>query len=597
MSEHIITGLAIIVILGISAQWIAWRLKMPSILFLLIFGFVAGPVTGILNPDEVMGEMLLPVVTMSVAVVLFEGGLSLRINDLKTVGGTVMKLITIGVFITWMVTSVSAYYILGLNLRISILLGAILVVTGPTVIGPLISHIRPKGNVGKVLKWEGIVIDPVGALLAVLVFEVILVEKIEQASSLVALGILKTIVFGGGIGIALALLLIFLLKRYWVPDFLQEAVTFMLVILAFLLSNQFQDESGLFAATVMGIVLDNQKMVTIKNIVEFKENLRVLIISSLFILLAARLEFSDFTGFQWNSVVFMLVLIFIGRPLSIFLSTLGSGLNIREKIFLSWMAPRGIVAAAIASVFAFKLEVTGLKQTENIVPITFLVIVTTVALYGLTAPWLARKLKVAQTDPQGILFIGACKWVRDVAVLLKKKGFRIVLIDTSLPNVKKARSKELTAYHGNVLSEAIADEIDLDGVGKLLAMTPNDEVNALAALNFSEFFDSEHIFQIKPVLSDNKGFNAHAPKHLRGRFVFNDEFHYDTIEKLINENYKLQVIEVDENVTYDDLVIQYKGNILPLFLITSTKKLHVFIEEIEWEPTAGDKLIVMARKQ
>ncbi len=596
MSEHIITGLAIIVILGISAQWIAWRLKMPSILFLLIFGFLAGPVTGILNPDEIMGEMLLPVVTMSVAIVLFEGGLSLRINELKSVGGTVVKLITIGVFITWMVASISAYYILGLNLRISILLGAILVVTGPTVIGPLISHIRPKGNVGKVLKWEGIVIDPVGALLAVLVFEVILVGKIEQASSLVVLGILKTIVFGGGIGIALALLLIFLLKKYWVPDFLQETLTFMLVILAFLLSNQFQSESGLFAATVMGIVLDNQKMVTIKNIVEFKENLRVLIISSLFILLAARLEFSDFANFQWNTVIFLVVLIFIGRPLSIFLSTIGSDLNIREKLFLSWMAPRGIVAAAIASVFAFKLAASGVKQTENLVPITFLVIVTTVALYGLTAPWLARKLKVAQTDPQGVLFIGACKWVRDLAALIKEQGFSVVLIDTSQVNVKKARRKGLAAYHGNVLSEAIAEEIDLDGVGKLLAMTPNDEVNALAALNFNEFFDSEHIFQVKPVLSHKKGFNAHAPKHLRGRFLFNDEFTYDTIDELLQEKYRLQIIDLDKTKAYDDLILEYKGEIVPLFLITATNKLQVFLEEMEWELADGQKLIVFAKK-
>ncbi len=595
MSEEIISGLAIIVILGISAQWVAWRLKIPSILLLLLFGFLAGPVLGILNPDKVMGDALLPVVTMSVAVILFEGGLSLRVKELKTVGGTLLKLISLGVFITWILTSLASYYILEINLRISILLGAVLVVTGPTVINPLLAHIRPKGNVGKVLKWEGIVIDPIGALLAVLVFEALLVEKVEAASSLIALGIFKTIIFGGGIGIGLALLLVYLLKRYWIPDFLQETVTFMLVILAFILSNQFQEESGLFAATVMGIVLDNQKIVTIKNIVEFKENLVVLIISSLFIILAARLDLETFTTLNWHTILFITALVLIIRPLSVFLSSIGSGLNIREKLFLSWMAPRGIVAAAVASVFAFKLTESGFQQTEKIVPITFIVIVSTVTIYGLTAPWVAKKLKVAQTDPQGILFIGGFKWVRELAALLQSHNFNVALIDTSPANVQKAKKVGLTAYHGNVLSEAIADEIDLDGIGKLIALTPNDEVNSLGALHFSEYFDSEHLFQLQPDLDDSKGYNTHTPKHLRGRFVFSNDFYYNTISELSKKKFKLQTIEISGKTEYDDLILEYKGNITPLFIIEKEHRLKVFTEDMDWEPMDEDKLIAMVK--
>ncbi|HKK59792.1 MAG TPA: cation:proton antiporter [Salinivirga sp.] len=595
MSEEIITGLATIVILGISAQWVAWRLRLPSILLLLLFGFLAGPVFGILDPDAVMGQSLLPVVTMSVAVILFEGGLSLRVKELKSVGGTVLKLISLGVFITWILTSLAAFYILELNLRISILLGAVLVVTGPTVINPLLAHIRPKGNVGKVLKWEGIIIDPVGALLAVLVFEALLVEKLEQASSLIALGIFKTIIFGGGIGIGLALLLVYLLKRYWIPDFLQETVTFMLVIAAFILSNQFQEESGLFAATVMGIVLDNQKIVTIKNIVEFKENLVVLIISSLFILLAARLDLESFTTLNWHTILFVTALILIIRPLSVFLSAIGSGLNLREKLFLSWMAPRGIVAAAVASVFAFKLAENGFQQTERIVPITFIVIVSTVTIYGLTATWVAKKLKVAQTDPQGILFIGAFKWVRELAATIKEQGFNVALIDTSPLNVQRAQKLGLSAYHGNVLSEAIADEIELDGIGKLIALTPNDEVNSLAALHFSETFDSEHLFQLQPNLNEGKGYNAHTPKHLRGRFAFSNDFYYQTIAEFSKKKFKLKTLEVSDKTDYDDLILEYKGNIAPLFIIDKEHRLKVFTEDLDWEPIEGEKLIAMVK--
>ncbi|PLX16481.1 MAG: hypothetical protein C0599_15085 [Salinivirgaceae bacterium] len=595
MTETIVIGLSEIIILGISAQWLAWKLKLPSILFLLLFGFIAGPVLGILNPDAVMGDTLLPVVTMSVAIVLFEGGLTLSLKDLKSVGGTVISLISIGVLITWLIATLGAYFILGINIRISILLGAVLVVTGPTVIGPLLNHIKPKGKVGKVLKWEGIVIDPVGALLAVLVFEAILVQELQHASSLIALGIFKTIVIGGGIGVGLAYLLIFLLKRYLIPDFLQESMTFMLVILGFVISNYFQEESGLFAATVMGIVLDNQNMVTIKNIAKFKENLKVLIISSLFILLAARLELASFLNFGWNTLFFLLLLIFVGRPLSVFVSTLKSGLSTKEKLFLSWMAPRGIVAAAVASVFAFKLGETDLEQTEQIVPLTFMVIIGTVAIYGITSPWVAKKLKIAQTDPQGVLFIGAFKWVRTLAKIIQNNGFNVALIDTSLPNINAAKREGLKAYHGNVLSEAIADEIDLDGIGKLAAFTPNDEVNAMAALNFSEHFDSEHIFQLMPHLNESKGFNAHAPKHLRGRFLFSDEFFYETIKELTKEGFEFGEIQLSKNNTFENIVNNNIVEVVPLFLITPSKKLKVFIENTEWEPGENDNIVILKK--
>jgi NhaP-type Na+/H+ or K+/H+ antiporter len=595
MTETIVIGLAEIIILGISAQWLAWRLKLPSILFLLLFGFIAGPVLGILNPDAIMGDTLLPVVTMSVAIVLFEGGLTLSLKDLKSVGGTVISLISIGVLITWIIAALGAYFILGMNIRISILLGAVLVVTGPTVIGPLLNHIKPKGKVGKVLKWEGIVIDPVGALLAVLVFEAILVQELQHASSLIALGIFKTVVIGGGIGIGLAYLLIFLLKRYLIPDFLQESMTFMLVILGFVISNHFQAESGLFAATVMGIMLDNQNMVTIKNIAKFKENLKVIIISSLFILLAARLELEAFLKFDWNTLIFLLLLIFVGRPLSVFISTLKSTLTIKEKLFLSWMAPRGIVAAAVASVFAFKLGETDLDQTSQIVPITFMVIIGTVAIYGLTAPWLAKKLKIAQSDPQGVLFIGAFVWVRKLAKIIQNNGFNVALIDTSLPNINAAEREGLKAYHGNVLSEAIADEIELDGIGKLAAFTPNDEVNAMAALNFSEHFDSEHIFQLKPHLNESKGFNAHAPKHLRGRFLFSDEFFFETIKELTKEGFVFEEIQLSKKNKFEDLVNNNMGEVVPLFSITQYKKLKVFIENADWQPGENDKIVVLKK--
>jgi NhaP-type Na+/H+ or K+/H+ antiporter len=230
MNEEKLIELASIAVMGIVAQWLAWRLRFPSILFFLVIGFIAGPVTGFLHPDGLMGELLLPIVSISVALILFEGGLTLRLGELRDVGRVVITLIIVGAIITWIFASAAAHYILMLDLRLSILLGAILIVTGPTVIGPLLSHVRPLKRVSTILKWEGILIDPVGAILAVLVFEAIISGEISEAGTVIFLGIFKTIFIGGVIGFGMAKLLILLMKKFLIPDILQESVAFVMVI-------------------------------------------------------------------------------------------------------------------------------------------------------------------------------------------------------------------------------------------------------------------------------------------------------------------------------------------------------------------------------
>jgi NhaP-type Na+/H+ or K+/H+ antiporter len=504
MNEEKLIELASIAVMGIVAQWLAWRLRFPSILFFLVIGFIAGPVTGFLHPDGLMGELLLPIVSISVALILFEGGLTLRLGELRDVGRVVITLIIVGAIITWIIASAAAHYILMLDLRLSILLGAILIVTGPTVIGPLLSHVRPLKRVSTILKWEGILIDPVGAILAVLVFEAIISGEISEAGTVIFLGIFKTIFIGGVIGFGMAKLLILLMKKFLIPDILQESVAFVMVIGAFVFSNILQPESGLLTVTLMGLFMDNQKLVSIKHIVEFKENLRVIIISSIFILLAARLQFSDFQNFNLSTIAFLGVLIFIARPISVFISTVGSKLNWRERTFISWMAPRGIVAAAVSSVFALKLSINGESGAEVLVPITFLVIVVTVTIYGLTSSPVARLLRVKQSKPQGILFVGAHSWARSVAKLLQEKKFNIIMVDTNKTNISAARLEGLPAYLGSILSEHVSDELDLDGIGRLMALTPNDEANSLAALHMADAFERGEMYQLPP-LSEKSG--------------------------------------------------------------------------------------------
>ncbi|MEJ2504812.1 MAG: sodium:proton antiporter [Ignavibacteriaceae bacterium] len=586
---------ASIVVLGITAQWLAWRIRFPSILFLLVFGFIAGPITGFLHPDSLLGDLLLPVVSISVALILFEGGLTLRLGELKDVGKVVILLILIGSIITWIIAALSAYYILGLDIRLSILLGAILVVTGPTVIGPLLRHVRPLKRVGTVLKWEGIMIDPVGAILAVLVFEAILAGEISEAGTMIFLGIFKTLLIGGVIGFGMAQLLVFLLRKFLVPDFLQESVALVMVITAFVLSNIFQEESGLLAVTLMGLFIDNQKFVSIKHIIEFKENLRVIIISSIFILLAARLNLDDFQNFDLSALVFIGILILIARPVSVFISTIGSKLNWRERTFLGWMAPRGIVAAAISSIFAFKLSESGIEDTEMLVPITFLVIVITVIVYGVTASPMAKLLKVAQSKPQGVLFVGAHKWARSLAKVLMNKKINIVMVDTNKANISSARMEGIPAFLGSILSEHITEVLNLDGIGRLMALTPNDEANSLASLHMSDEFERGEMYQLVP-LSEKSGKEPdYSPKHLRARFLFGEGINYYHLNSLFQQNWIIKTTNLSDEFNFDDMRNHYKKKIIPFFLITENGKLFISTLEEPIKPEPGDTVIALVQ--
>lgn len=600
MSESVMISLAGLIILGIGAQWLAWRLKFPSILFLLILGFVAGPVTGFLQPDELMGDMLLPFVSLAVAIILFEGGLTLNLKELREIGGVVVGLITIGMIVTWIVATAAAYYLLNLTPQISILLGAILVVTGPTVIGPLLRHIRPNQRVNDILKWEGIVIDPIGALLAVLVFQAIAIGlssdsggSLFQAAPEVLISLGKTILFGFLTGFFFAWLLVLLIRKYWVPDFLQVTVSLSLVVAAYLSGELLQTGSGLFSATLMGIVMANQKYVSVKQILEFKENLRVLIISILFILLSARLNLGDFQGLSINIIWFLAILILVARPLSVFMSSIGSGLNLREKLFLSWMAPRGIVAASVASVFALKLAENGMENADAIVPVTFSVIVVTVVIYGLSSKSVARWLKVAESDSQGILFVGAHTWALEIAKAVKNEGFKVVVVDTNRSDIAKAQMAGITTVYGSVLSENVVEDIPLSGIGKLFALTSNDEVNSLSVVLFNSIFDRHELYQLIPVKAEKGKEQDFSPKHLRGRFLFGEGVNFASLRKLYFAGAIIKSIKITKDYTYKDFLFKYGDNVIPMFQITEGKELIVITTETDVKPKPGTTIIAM----
>lgn len=590
MVQHILAGLALILVLGIGAQFLAWRLRLPAILLLLIVGFVAGPVTGVVDPDAILGELLFPFVSLAVAVILFEGGLSLDIGELREIGRVVRNLITMQIVVTWILGTALAHVLLDLRLALATLFAAILTVTGPTVIVPLLRHIRPEGRVGSTIKWEGIVNDPIGAMLAVLVFEAIVAGGLQRGVSLTAIGVLKTLLLGGVLGIAGAAIVVVVLRRYWVPDFLQNPMVLTLVVTVFAVSNAFQRESGLLAVTVMGIALASQKLVPLRHVVEFKEVLRVLLISILFVTLAARLPLTDPDYSGAGSWLFLGAMIFVIRPTAVVLATRRSDFNWRERLFLALMAPRGIVAAAVASLFALELSQTQ-PEAARLVPLTFLMIAGTVTVYGLSAPWVARFLGLATPSPQGMLMIGAARWARETAKLLAKEDVRVVLADSNWTNVTAARREGLRAHYLNALAERAVDEMDLGGVGRVLALTPNDEVNALVALHFGEVFGRSNVYQL-PTGDEHKGGRRQTiPTHLRGRLLFGSNATFEHLSSRYRNGWIVKKTNLTDEFDYADFREYYGDAAIPMFLIRDRSDVAIFTENNPPTPRAGHVLI------
>lgn len=594
MTPTLFLSMSLILILGITAQWLAWRLHLPSILLLLAFGILSGPVFGLLDPDRLFGDSLSPFLSLSVAIILFEGGLTLKLKDLSGSAGQVVRnLVSIGVLVTLVGACLAGMWLLNLNWEMALLLGALLVVTGPTVIGPLLRHIRPSGISGTILKWESIVIDPIGATLAVLVFEIILAREINTAAHVAVLGILKTIVAGFVIGFGAAMLVIQMFRRYWVPDFLQNSVALMLVVAVNLIANSIQDEAGLLGVTVMGIVLANQRQVSIQHILEFKENLQVLLISGLFIVLAAKLNLDAMTGVGWEFVLYFAILVFILRPLSVILSTLKSGVTTKEKIFLSWMAPRGIVAAAISSIFALELARHGHANTDDIVTYVFLVIIGTVTLYGLSSSWLAHNLGLAAPNPQGLLIMGAHAFSRELARRFQELEFPVLIVDNNAANVALCHRQGLRVYQGNLLAENTKPYLDLSGLGKLLALTGNDEANSLAAVHFCEVFTRSNVFQLTPRRSEN-GEGDMQPQYLRGRYLFNSELTISEIYSVFNRTEKIFMEKIGEDFDSEAFAKEVEtGDLVPLFVVTEARQIQPWSEASKPVPKPGQILLCL----
>ena len=588
--------IALVIAIGIAAQWLAWRMRIPAIVLLLALGMAIGNLTNL--SEQLEGDLYFGAISLAVGLVLFEGGLSLNLREISGAGGVVVRLVTVGLAVTWLLTSLLAYYVADFSGAMSVLLGALLTVSGPTVVLPLLRHVQPVRRVGSLAKWEGIVNDPIGAVLAALAFEVVLQPTPNGIVAASAWALLKTATIGLALGGLGAWFVMQMMKRYWAPDYLHSPLVLGLVTLLFAIANSLEHEAGLIAVTVMGILLANQRSVSIRHVVEFKENLRVLLISTLFIVLAARIRLDEqvLQSLGWRSALFALAMVVVVRPISVWVATFKSPLNWREKAFLAWIHPRGIVAAAVSALFGLRIlremgEDHPLSlEADRFVLVTFLVIIVTVTIYGLTLAPLARRLGLSSQNPQGILFAGASRAVREIAAVVKEEGFVVLLVDTNPRNNAAARMAGLSVTLNSIGSEFVQEEIDMGGIGRMLAMTPNDEVNTLAAMALTERFGRAEVYQ----LASTEAVNERRDKLnalRRGRQLFSRPLTYAQLDSYFRAGAKVKSTAIKADFTYEDFLVRYGKTALVLFRIDELGKLHIATSDTPLYAKPGQKLI------
>jgi len=509
--------IALIGVLGIGAQWLAWRLQRPAIVLMAIAGLMFGPLlawlmtlpfvqemdglknimnTFHLDPEKDFGDLYRPMVGIAVAIILFEGGLNLRFKDLRDASHAVTRMVLVAAPIAWVLGAAAAHYIVGLAWDISIMVGGLFVVTGPTVILPLLRQAHLPGRAAAVLKWEGIVNDPLGALFAVAGFELIRFTAMGENIQFAIIKLVAIAVIGAVFGILSGWALAWAFRRGHVPEYLKAPVVLIWVLFIYVMANVAAEETGLVAVTALGIAMANSKFASMVEMRRFKENIAVLLVSGIFVVLTATLTPEVLKGMDWRVLGFVLAMMFIVRPVAVVVSTIWSGLNWRETLLVSWIAPRGVVAVAVAGLFASELQEIGRPDGAIFVPLAFALVFATVLSSGFTITPLTKWLGLAKDEHEGVMIVGANPWSLGLAKALKDIGIPVLVADTNWRRLRGARLEGHTVFYGEVLSENADHRLDHSAFAHLIAATPNDAYNALVCVEFAPELGRHRVFQV-----------------------------------------------------------------------------------------------------
>jgi len=594
--EHSVTQvLALVAVLGIGAQWLAWRMQLPAIVLLMVFGLLAGPVFGWIRPSQDLGVLLDPIVKIGVAIILFEGGLRLRFHELKQAASGVTRLVTLGVLLSFPLGSLAAHYIGGLSWPVALVFGAIVIVTGPTVIIPLLRHARLRRQPASYLKWEGIVNDPIGALLAVVVFEYFVFVgegALPQMLARAGLGLVFAALLGVGSGYLLGVVY----RRGYVPEYLKGPGALAIAIGIYVIANRGLSESGLLAATLLGITLGNMRLPSIDEMRRFKEYIALVLVSGVFILLTADLKPSILLNLDWRSIGLLGAVIFVLRPVCIFASTLGAGMSWQERTLLAWIAPRGIVAAAVAAVFGPALQAQGYSGASLLLPLVFALIMVTVLAHGLSIGWLSRYLGLSAQTGNGVLIVGASPWTLGLAQALKEKDVPVMIVDSVWHRLRPARLAGVKVYYGEILSEASEQQLEFSDYNYLFAATDNDAYNALVCSHFAAEMGRNRVFQL-PDTSVEEPDPKRLPRTVRGLIMPGERAWFEELMSNWYRGWTFQKTLLSEEFSFEDFQAASPEGGLPVAAVKADGGVQLNSPEQPLKPKPGDTVIWFGPKQ
>ena len=551
MDHHIAEILASVLIAGVIVQWVGWYLRIPALILLIVVGFVMGPLIGWLKPTEDFGDLLQPMISLSVAVILFEGGLNLQWHEFKKNSSVIYRLISWNVVLTFLLGSTASHYLVGMSWPVALMFGAIIIVTGPTVIMPLLKQANLQKRPAALLRWEGIVNDPIGALLVVLIYGYYVQSNNDTLAMGIFLGLGISLIVSLVLGVGIGVLMARFFKQGKVPEYLKSPLVLMAVLLVYTLANRVQSEAGLLATTILGITLANQRLDTLHELKRFKEYVTILLVSSTFIVLTADIQPEILQKIGWQGWLLLALVIFVFRPVAIYLSTLGTGIDWRDRLLIGWIAPRGIVAAAVAGLFGAQLTKEGYAGAELLLPLIFALIILTVTLHGLSIGWLARRLGLASAHPDGVMMIGASPWTIALAAELHKNEIPVLLIDTRWKHLRPARMQGMSTHYGEVLSERTEEVLELSHITKLLALTPNEAYNTLICSRFAPELGHRNVYEA----GWKQETESKVPSHtIRGYAVFGKGFYFDDFAERHNLGWQFESTHLSEQYSLNDML-------------------------------------------
>ncbi len=543
-----VMAFALVGALGVGSQWAAWRLRMPAIVLMLLAGIIVGPVLGVFDPARDIGPLMGPIISIAVAIILFEGGLTLNFHSLQDAEKGVRRLVFIGAPLGWLTSALALRYGAGLSWESAAVFGGIMIVTGPTVIAPLLRTARLSRRPAALLQWEAIINDPIGALAAVLAFSVVLVLNTTTTIGEAAFDLVSGIGFATVLGWAAGYGLSKSFKRGWVPEYMKVPVLFSLLLAIFAVSDYVLHESGLLAVTIMGIVIANSKLPSYEELRRFKEHATVLLVSGVFILLAASLDFDAVRQLDMRAALFVGLVILVARPFTVFVSLLGSGVPYREQILVAFTGPRGVVLVAVAGLFGERLLALGFEDAASIAPLAFVLVAVTVVLHGFTLAPFARFLGLTGADTPGVVIIGGSPWTTAFAEVLKKAEVPVLMTDPNFGNLRAARTAGIETFSGDILSETAEQRVELVSYATLVAATSNDAYNTLVATDLAPEFGRDNVFQV--VREKSESARHQLPRTLGGRMFGPEETHRG-MNRMIAEGWTFRLTRLTEEFTFE----------------------------------------------